>query len=71
MTTIYRRFFNRHIASATNVMYRGFRTTDYSTPVRIQNNRMEFEIYQLADQYNKKWLPIKRRIIEIKREKGQ
>jgi hypothetical protein len=71
MTTIYRRFFNRHIASATNVMYRGFKTTDYSTPVRIQNNRKEFEIYQLADQYNKKWLPIKRRIIEIKREKGR
>jgi hypothetical protein len=69
MTTLYRRYFNRHIASPINVMYRGFNTKDYSTPVRIQDNRKEFELYQLAEQYNKKWLPIKRRIIEIKREK--
>jgi hypothetical protein len=71
ITLIYRPFFNRHIASATSVMLRGFKTTDYSTPVRVQENRREFEIYQLAEQYNKKWLPIKRRIIEIKRAKGQ
>jgi hypothetical protein len=70
ITTIYRRFFNRHIASATNVMVKGFKTADYSTPVRIQERRMDFEIYQLANQYNRKWLPIKRRIIELKREKG-
>ena len=69
MTTLYRRFFNRHIASPVNVMYRGFNTKDYSTPVRIQENRKDFEMYQLAEQYNKKWLPIKRRIIDIKREK--
>jgi hypothetical protein len=71
ITTLYRRFFNRHIASATNVMLRGFKTTDYSTPVRVQKNRSDFEIYQLAEQYNKKWLPIKRRIIELKRAKGE
>lgn len=71
VTLIYRPFFNRHIASATSVMLRGFKTIDYSTPVRIQENRRGFEIYQLAEQYNKKWLPIKRRIIEIKRAKGQ
>jgi len=69
MTTLYRRYFNRHIASPVNVMYKGFKTTDYSTPVRIQENRKDFEMYQLAEQYNKKWLPIKRRIMEIKREK--
>jgi hypothetical protein len=69
MTTIYRRYFNRHIASPVNVMFKGFKTTDYSTPVRIQENRKDLEMYQLAEQYNTKWLPIKRRIMEIKREK--
>jgi hypothetical protein len=69
MTTVYRRFFNRHIASPVNVMFRGFKTSEYSTPVRIQEKRTDFEIYQLAEQYNKKWLLIKRRIMEIKREK--
>jgi len=69
MTTLYRRYFNRHIASPVNVMYKGFNTIDYSTPVRIQENRKDFEMYQLAEQYNKKWLPIKRRIIELKRDK--
>jgi hypothetical protein len=69
MTTLYRRYFNRHIASPVNVMFRGFKTTEYSTPVRIQENRKDFEMYQLAEQYNTKWLPIKRRIIEVKREK--
>jgi len=71
ITTIYRRFFNRHVASATSVMLRGYKTTEYSTPVRIQENRRDFEIYQLAEQYNKKWLPIKRRIIELKKQKEQ
>ena len=51
------------------MMLRGFKTIDYSTPVRVQDNRRDFEIYQLAEQYNKKWLPIKRRIIEIKKSK--
>jgi hypothetical protein len=69
MTTIYRRYFNSHIATPVNVMFKGFKTTDYSTPVRIQENRKDFEMYQLAEQYNTKWLPIKRRIMEIKREK--
>jgi hypothetical protein len=69
ITLIYRPFFNRHIASVTSVMLRGFKTIDYSTPVRVQDNRRDFEIYQLAEQYNKKWLPIKRRIIEIKKSK--
>jgi len=69
MTTVYRRFFNRHIASPVNVMFRGFKTSEYSTPVRIHENRTDFESYQLAEQYNKKWLLIKRRILEIKREK--
>ncbi len=50
-------------------MLRGFRTTGYSTPVRVVENKKDFEIYELAEQYNKKWLPIKRRIIELKQQK--
>lgn len=67
-STFYRRFFNRHISRVASVILRGFKTADYSTAVRIDNNKKDFEIYQIADQYNRKWLPIKRRIIEIKKE---
>lgn len=66
ITTIYRSFFNRHTASVVNVMLRGFSTAAYSTPVRIRRGREDFETYRLAQQYNRKWLPIKRRIVELK-----
>jgi hypothetical protein len=49
-------------------MLRGFQTTSYSTPVRIKKNA-EFEINQLADEYNRKWLPVKSKIIELKAKK--
>ncbi|UCB45390.1 MAG: hypothetical protein JSV25_14450 [Spirochaetota bacterium] len=68
IATLYRRFFNRHIAGTIFVMLRGFQSTSYSTPVRIKKN-IEFEINQLADQYNRKWLPVKGRIIELKAKK--
>ena len=67
-TVIYRRFFNRHISEVVRVMLKGYKTEDYSTPVRIDKKRKDFETYLVADQYNRKWLPLKRKIIEIKRE---
>ncbi len=69
ITTIYRGFFNRHIATVVSVMLHGFSTEKYSTPVRIRRSRADFETYRLAEQYNKKWLPIKRRLIELKKRK--
>jgi hypothetical protein len=68
IATLYRRFFNRYISGTTFVMLRGFQTGSYSTPVRIKKNA-DFEINQLADQYNRKWLPVKSRIIELKAKK--
>ncbi|HEB32311.1 MAG TPA: hypothetical protein ENI15_15790 [Spirochaetes bacterium] len=65
---IYRRFFNRHISEVIRVMLKGYKTEEYSTPVRIDKKRKDFETYLVADQYNRKWLPLKRKIIEIKRE---
>ncbi len=65
---LYRRFFNRHIARTALVMLKGFKTIEYSTPVRIAEKNDEFEIYQLANQYNRKWLPIKSRIVELKKK---
>ena len=67
-STLYRRYFNRHIAGLIMVMLRGFRSTDYSTPVRIAQKKKEFETYQLAEQYNRKWLPVKRKILELKNQ---
>ena len=67
--TLFRRYFNRHISSVVNVMTKGFTKEGYSTLVRIKRDKTEFEIYRLADQYNRKWLPIKRRIIELRRKR--
>ncbi len=69
VSIIYKRFFNKHIVRVINVMLKGFRTEDYSTAVRINERKKDFEIYQMADQYNRKWLPVKRKIIEIRRRK--
>ncbi len=67
-STLYRLYFNRHISGIVMVMLRGFRSAEYSTPVRIARKKMEFETYQLAEQYNRKWLPVKRKILEIKNQ---
>jgi len=68
MIIFYRRYFNKNITAVLDVMIRGYKTMEYSTPVRINNKKKNFETYRLADQYNRKWLPIKRRIIEIKKK---
>jgi hypothetical protein len=68
IVTLYRKYFNRYISGTVFVMLRGFQSTSYSTPVRIKKNA-DFEINQLADQYNRKWLPVKSRIIELKAKK--
>ena len=68
LSTLYRLFFNRHISGLIMVMVRGFKSAEYSTPVRIARKKMELETYQLAEQYNKKWLPVKRKLLEIKNQ---
>jgi hypothetical protein len=67
MLTFYRSFFKRHVTGILEPVLRGFKTAEYSTAVRIDAERSEFETYQLADQYNRKWLPLKRKILEAKR----
>lgn len=69
VATLFRRFFNRHVSSSVGVMLKGFKTETYSTPVRVRKQASDLEIYDLAEQYNKKWLPVKRRIVEIKKSK--
>ena len=65
----YRHLFNKHITSIISTMLRGFKRSFYMTPVRIDTKRLYLESYQLAQQYNKKWLPIKRRLLELKSER--
>ncbi|MFW6181917.1 MAG: ion transporter, partial [Spirochaetota bacterium] len=66
VTTLYRSSFNRHVAGVLGVMIRGFRSTGYSTPVRVPPGKAQYESYRLGEQYNRKWLPLKQRILEIK-----
>ncbi len=65
----YRFMFNKHIVSIIATMLKGFKKTSYMTPVRIDEKRKDLESYQLAVQYNKKWLPLKRRILELRERK--
>ncbi len=67
-STLYRLYFNRHISGLVMVMLRGFRSAEYSTPVRVAQKKRSFETYQLAEQYNRKWLPLKRKIMEIRNQ---
>ncbi|MBN2322957.1 MAG: hypothetical protein JXQ30_04420 [Spirochaetes bacterium] len=69
LTTLYRGHFNRHISNNVGVMLKGFKTEAYSTPVRIAKRSSDLEIYDLADQYNRKWLQVKRRIVEIRQNR--
>jgi len=67
MLTFYRSFFKRHVTGILEPVLRGFKTAEYSTAVRIDEKRSDFETYRLADQYNRKWLPVKRKILDAKR----
>jgi hypothetical protein len=69
VSILFRGFFNKHISNSVGVMLKGFKTQAYSTPVRVRKQAYDLEIYQLADQYNRKWLSVKRRIVEIKQSK--
>jgi uncharacterized membrane protein YozB (DUF420 family) len=66
-TIIFRSFFKKHVTGVIAPMLRGFKTAEYSTEVRIDAAKSSFETYQIADQYNRKWLPVKRKILEAKR----
>jgi hypothetical protein len=64
--TIFRRYFNEHISETVTTMLRGYRSPSFLGNAPMQKEKKELEIYQLTRQYNKKWLPLKKRIIEIK-----
>ena len=67
--TFYKVSFKRHVSEVLRVMIRGFKTADYSVAARIDENKAGFETYTLADQYNRKWLPLKRKILEAKKRR--
>ena len=65
----FRYLFNKHITSIISTMLKGFKRSSYMTPVRIDEKRQYLESYQLAQQYNKKWLPIKRKLLKLQGKK--
>jgi hypothetical protein len=65
--TSLRSFFRRHLTLVLGPVLRGFRSAEYSTPLRIDEKWADLETYRIADQYNRKWLPLKRKILEAKR----
>jgi hypothetical protein len=69
LSTVFRRAFNKHVTSVLNAMIKGFTKEGEITPIRIKKGREDYEAYRLADQYNRKWLAVKGRILEIRRQK--
>jgi len=69
--TIYRKSINRHISEPLRVMIRGFSSAKYLTPVRINKRNKDIETYKLGEQYNRKWLPVKKKLLELKKNKSK
>jgi len=67
--TIYRKSITRHISEPLRVMIRGFKNAEYLTPVRINERNQDLETYRLGEQYNRKWLPVKKKLLELKKMK--
>lgn len=64
--TLFRRYFNEHISETVTIMLRGYKSPSYLGKAPMKKEKKELEIYQLTRQYNKKWVPLKKKIMEIK-----
>ena len=51
------------------IMNKGFRDKDYNLQVKIRDEYKEDEIFELAEQYNDVWLPLKLKMQKEEREK--
>jgi hypothetical protein len=67
LSTFYRKVFSRHISEVLLTMVRGFKKARYLKMASMPKEKKEYEIYQLSHQYNIKWLPVKKKILEIKK----
>ena len=66
IVTHFRSYFNEHYSESVAVMLRGYTSSSFLGNAPMKKKKKELEIYRLTKQYNKKWLPLKKKIIEIK-----
>jgi len=67
IVTLFRKYFNEHISKTVAIMLRGYKSPSYLGIAPMEKEKKELEIYQLTRQFNKKWVPVKKKIIEIKK----
>jgi hypothetical protein len=66
IVTLFRKYFNEHISETVAIMLRGYKSPSYLGMAPMKKEKKELEIYQLTRQFNKKWVPLKKKIMEIK-----
>lgn len=59
MMTLYTRHFVQTVSDPIHVMYKGFREPEFHLEVKKMESYGEDEIFNLASEYNEKWLPAK------------
>jgi len=68
---IYSGIFAKTISDPIYVMQKGLVDWNYNLEVKVNNQRKDEEIMQLANSFNIKWLPLKNRIYNYRKEKQE
>lgn len=71
MMLFYSRIFAQQVADPAFVMVRGLNEWGYNFEVRVDPNYRDDEIFELADAFNVRWLPLKNRIRSYREKKQQ
>jgi hypothetical protein len=69
LSVVYSAHFARTVADPIYVMKRGFKEEEYNFAVKIHNGYKNDEIFDMAVQYNKLWLPLKVKLIDSYQKK--
>lgn len=70
-TFIYAAQFAQSVTDPIYVMKRGFTEEKYNFSVHIKKYREQDEVFELAEKYNKIWLPLKSKVIDAYHKKEQ
>ncbi len=67
---IYTGIFAHQISDPIYIMDKGFREWDYNLEVKVNQDYLHEEIFQLAQIYNARWLPLKNQVHNYRKSKG-
>jgi hypothetical protein len=68
LATIYAGHFSRTVSDPIYVVKRGLREKSYGFTAKIHPEYADHEVFELAEIYNRQWLPFKLRVLEKQRK---